>query len=140
MAKHVLKDAVITINGVNLSDHASSVTLEDTADEVEFTAFGSSGYREFGQGLKDATITVTFFNDYAASSVDATLEPLYTSGGTFPVTIKSSSAATSGSNPIWSMTGRLFSYSPLSGAVGDANTTDVTIRNGGTAGLTRGTA
>jgi hypothetical protein len=38
------------------------------------------------------------------------------------------------------MTGRLFSYSPLQGAVGDANTTSVTINNAGTAGLVRGTS
>lgn len=140
MAKHVLKDAVLTVNGVDISDHTSSVEIVDEAEEVEFTGFGAGGYREFGQGLKDATITATVFNDYAASSIDATLEPLYTAGSTFPVTVKASSAATSGSNPIWSMTARLYSYSPVTGSVGEANTTELTFRNAGTAGLTRGTS
>jgi hypothetical protein len=140
MPKHVLRDAVVTINGVDLSDHFSSVELSDEAEEVEFTSFSTSGYREFGQGLKDATITCTAFNDYDAGEVDATLYPLYASGGTFPLTVKASSATTSSTNPIWSMTARVFSYSPLSGAVGDANTTELTFRNAGTAGITRGTA
>jgi hypothetical protein len=140
MAKHVLTDAVITVNGTNLSDHCSSVTIEDTADEVEFTSFGSSAYREFGRGLKDATITAEFFNDYAASSVDAVLAAEYSAGTAFPLTVKASSAATSSTNPIFTMSSRLFSYNPVAGAVGDANTTTATFRNAGTAGLTRGTS
>jgi hypothetical protein len=35
---------------------------------------------------------------------------------------------------------RLYTYSPIAGGVGDAATTSVTFRNGGTAGLTRGTS
>lgn len=140
MAKHVLRDAVITVNGVNISDHTSSVEINDEAEEVEFTAFTAGGYREFGQGLKDATITATVFNDYDASSIDQTIQPLYANGSTFPVTVKPTSAATSGSNPIYSMTARIYSYSPITGEVGSANTTELTFRNAGTAGLTRGTA
>lgn len=140
MAKHVLKDAVFTVDSTDLSDHTSSVTVEDSADEVEFTAFGAGGYREFGQGLKDATITASVFNDYDASQVDAILAPLYASGGTFDVTVKADSATTSGSNPIWTLKSRLYSYSPVAGGVGAANTTDISFRNAGTAGLVRGTA
>jgi hypothetical protein len=53
MAKFVLRDAYIAINGTAISDHVSSVTVEDSADEVDFTAFSANAYREFGQGLKD---------------------------------------------------------------------------------------
>lgn len=139
MAKFVLKDAVLTVAGTDLSDHASSVTVETTFDEVDLTGFQST-YREFGQGLGDATITASFFQDFAASEVDATLWTLSQTGGTFDVTVKASDASTSSTNPIFTMTSRLFSYSPIAGAVGDASTTDVTFRNAGTAGLTRGTS
>lgn len=140
MAKHVLKDAVVTVDGSDISDHVSSVTLEDTADEVEFTAFSPNGYREFGPGLKDATVTATVFNDYDAGEIDSIIEPLYRNGGTFTVTVKPSSAATSATNPQYSMVSRVYGYSPIAGGVGDANTTDLTFRNASTAGLTRGTA
>ena len=136
MAKIVLKDAVITIDGTDLSDHISSVTLEDSADEVEFTGFDNSGYREYGQGLKTASIQLEVFQDFGASSVDSVLYPLYASGGTFAVTVKAENATTSATNPEYSMDGRLYSYSPIAGAVGDASTTSVTINNGGT-GLAR---
>ena len=138
MAKIVLKDAYIKVDSTVLSDHVSSVTLEDTADEVEFTSFGAN-YREYGQGLKTASITLEVFQDFASGSVDAVMEPLYNSGGTFTVEVRPTSSAPSATNPKYTMVGRLFSYSPLQGAVGDANTTSVTIQNAGTAGLVRGT-
>jgi hypothetical protein len=139
MPKIVLKDAYIAVNSSNLSDHVSSVTLEDSADEVEFTSFGAN-YREYGQGLKTASITLEVFQDFASGSIDAVLEPLYNSGGTFTVEVRPTSSTVSSTNPKYTMTGRLFSYSPLQGAVGDANTTSVTINNAGTAGLVRGTS
>ncbi len=140
MAKQVLRNAFISVNGVNLSDHCSSITIEDSAEEVDFTSFSSSAYREFGQGLKDATISATFFQDYAAASVDATLFPLYDSGGTFPVVVRPDAAVASATNPSYTMTSRLYTYGGVAGGVGDANTRDVTFRNAGTAGITRGTA
>lgn len=140
MAKHVLRNASIVVNGVDLSDHCSSVTLEDTAEEIDFTAFSPSGYREFGQGLKDATITAEFFQDYATGSVDATHFPLYNSGGTFDVVVKAENATTSSTNPSYTMKSRLYTWGGVAGAVGDANTVSATYRNAGTAGITRGTS
>lgn len=139
MAKQVLKDAYIELDGTNLSNFVSSVTLDDSADDVDLTGFGVQ-YREHGQGLKDATISLDMFQDYDRSSVDAVLYPLYAAGSTFGVIVRPTSAAASATNPRYSMTGKLFSYNPLDGGVGAANTTRVTIMNAGTAGLVRGTA
>ena len=135
MAKETLTNVKITVNSVDLSDHCSSVTLESTADEIDFTSFGASGYKEYGQGMKDATITATFFNDHAAASVADTLQPLYASGGTFPVKIWPNASGT----VVYTQTSRLYSNPMLAGAVGEANTIDATFRNAGTAGITRGT-
>jgi hypothetical protein len=141
MAKHVLRNAYVGINGVDLSDHASSVTTESTAEEIDMTSFTASGYREFAQGFKDATFTVTFFQDYASASVHQTLSPLYDSGGTFAVHFKSDkSTATSSTNPRIELgTARMFGYTPIAGGVGEASTMDVSFRNAGTAGVTYGT-
>lgn len=135
MAKEVLRNVSVVVNGVNLSDHASSCTLEDTAEEVDFTSFGPNGYREFGQGLKDATVTVAFFNDHATGSVADVLQPLYKTGGTFDLKV----GPEAGGTIIYTMRSRLYSQPILSGAVGEANTIDVSFRNAGTAGITRGT-
>ena len=141
MAKFVLRDGYIQVNSVDLSDHCSSVTIESTAEEIDLTAFTTAGYREFGQGFKDATITATFFQDYAAASVHQTLQPLYDSGGTFAVHVKATQSTTTSTNPRFSLgTARLFGYSPIAGGVGEASTMDVSFRNAGTAGLTYGTS
>ncbi len=83
--------------------------------------------------------TVDFFQDFSAGKVDATLYPLSQSGGTFLFKAKAGSAAVSSTNPMYSMTARVFSYAPISGDVGAASTTSVQFRNGGAAGLTRAT-
>ena len=134
MAKEVLTNATLLVNGVDLSDHTSSISLEDSAGEVDVTSFSASEYSEFLAGLKDATITATLFNDHAAASVADTLQPLYDSGGTFTVRVKPDRQGT----VAYSMVSRLYSNPLLSGGVGEANTIDVTFRHGGTAGVTRG--
>lgn len=138
MAKFVLKSATVTVDSVDLSDHISQVTIETTHDEVDVTAFGST-YREILQGLGDATITLSFFQDFATGEVDATLWTHANAGTTFPVTVKPTSASVSSTNPRYDMTGIVLTYNPIDGAVGDASTTEVTIRNASSTGLTRNT-
>jgi len=135
MPKEVLKNVKITVNSVDLSDHCSSVSIETSADEVEFTSFGA-GFREFGQGLRDATINASYFNDHAAASVADTHQPLFNSGGTFTVKVWPDAAGT----VVYTMIARLYSNPTVAGAVGDANTVDVVYRNAANAGITRGTA
>lgn len=139
MGKFVLKDAFIEVDSTDLSNFASSVTIETPADEVDITGFGSD-YREFAQGLKDATITVAFFQDFAAASVHSVLGPLHASGDTFTLSIRPTSAAASATNPQFDMTARLFNYNPLAAGIGEAATMDVSFRNADQAGITEVTA
>lgn len=134
MAKTILKDVSVLINAVNLADHANAVGMEDTADEIEFTAFSAAGYKEYGQGLKDATFTVTLFQDFAAGSVHGTLLPLYQSGESFALVLKPTSGSVSATNPSVAMTARLYSYSGIDGSVGEASMIEATFRNASSAG------
>lgn len=138
--KFIMKNASVVVNGVDLSDHCSSITVEDTADQIEVTTFGPSAYKSYLQGFKDATITATFYADFAASSVHATLLPLYTGGGTFDVVVKADAATTSATNPTATMTSTLYAYSGIVGQVGAASSHDAVFRNSGTAGLVYGTS
>ena len=139
MAKTVFTNGYLAINGTALSDHCSSITMEDTAEEIDFTAFSANGYREIGGGLKDATFGATFFQDFASASVHAILQPLYASGGTFALEIRPVNATVTATNPKVTMTARMFSYGGIAGAVGEALTVDTTFRNAGTAGPVWGT-
>jgi hypothetical protein len=122
------------VNGVNLSDHCSSVTVETSKDEVDVTSMGAA-FRQLLAGLGDATITLSVFQDFAAGSVHATVWPLYSAGTTFPVTVRPTSAAESATNPTLTMTGIILSYSPIAGSVGDASQTDISIRNAAQTGI-----
>jgi hypothetical protein len=135
VAKYTMTDGYILINGTAFSDHANNVALDDKADQIDFTTFSPNAYKQYGQGMKDATITCTFFSDFAAASVHYTLQPLYASGGTTTIEVRPTSAARSATNPAAVMTARLYSYTGIAGKVGDAATFDATFQNAGTTGL-----
>jgi hypothetical protein len=134
VAKVVLLDARVTVNGVNLSDHCSSVTVETNKDEVDVTSFGAS-FKQILAGIGDATITLNVFQDFAGGSVHATIWPLYTAGTSFVVTVRPTSAAESATNPTMTMTGVILAYNPLAGDMGSASVTEIPIRNTGATGV-----
>ncbi len=139
MSKVVLRNASITINAINLSDHASSVTINMESDDVDLTSFGSL-MKEHALGLGDGSIDVDFFQDFAAASVDATLYPIYIAKVPVPVVVKPDGAAVSATNPSYTMQGLLMSYTPLDGSVGDASAMSVTFQNGAQSGIVRAIA
>lgn len=136
MAKQILGPAsTFTWNGTDLSSYVANITLEDTRDEVDVTGF-SETYREYIAGLGDATCTVTFFQDQGSGGPDATIYPSYVNQTAGTLKFK---AATSGTI-VYTLVAKPYSWPPVSGGPGDANTIDVGFRNSGTAGLTRGTS
>ena len=124
MARIVLTNAFVTINAVNLSDHISSVTLSTTEDIVETTAFGSSA-RTRVAGLLDNSVTLEFHQDYAASSVEATIYPLIGAAST-AVVVKPNGSTTSSTNPSYTFNALVSEWTPLSGAIGELATASVT--------------
>ncbi len=136
MAKQVLGPATqITVNGTDLSQFCTNVTIEDSADEVDVTGFGEP-YREFLPGLKDATLTATFLQSFGSGEVDPVIGAQYYANAIGTVKVKPDTSGT----VVYTLVNKIYSFSPVAGAVGEANSTEVTFRNSGTAGLTRGTA
>lgn len=134
MAKFVATDYAITINGTNFSDDLAAATLEITAEEQETTAFGN-GYRTRIGGLKDASLSLDWHQDFAAGSVDAVLFPLLGTQAT--VTIKPTSGSVSATNPSYSMLCLVTQYSPFASSIGDLATLSTSWPVSGT--VTRGT-
>ena len=135
MAKFVIKNPLITVNSVDLSDHIASVTLTTTVDEVETTAFGDNGRTRVG-GLEDNSVSLSFHEDFAASEVHQTIYPLI--GGTTTVTVKPITTTTSSTNPSFSMSVLVTEWPILNGAVGDLATAEVSWPVSGT--ITKTTA
>lgn len=124
MAKFYYQNPAVTVNGVDLSTHIASATVESSFDDIETTSFGSNGKRERIGGLEDGSVSLEFHVDFAAASVDATIWPLR--GGTAPITVMPAGTALSATNPRFSGTALITGWSPIDGAVGDLATTSVT--------------
>lgn len=138
MARFVATDYSISINSVDFSDSIAAVTMDITSEESDVTAFGGSGYRSRIGGLKDASITVDFHQDFGAAAVDATLFPLLGSNAT--VVVKPTSSSVSATNPSYTGEFLVSQYTPFASTVGDLATLSVSWNLAGTAGIVRGTA
>jgi hypothetical protein len=138
MARFVATDYNITINGDDFSDSIAAVTMDITSEEQDVTAFGGSGFRTRIGGLKDASISLDFHQDFGAAAVDATLFPLLGSNAT--VVVKPTSGSVSATNPSYTGVFLCSSYSPYASTIGDLATLSVSWNLAGTAGIVRGTA
>jgi len=136
VAKFVATDYSISINGTNFSTSLAAATLDVSASEQEVTAFGDT-FAQRISGLKDASISLDFHQDFGASSVDATLWPLLGSQAT--VTILPQGSTVSATNPSYTGVFLVTEYSPLASSVGDLATLSVSwpLADGV---ITRGTA
>ena len=115
----------LKINAVDLSDHCTSVTLNQTADELEVTAMGDSSHK-FVKGLESATLTVSLLNDQAAASVLDTLSDAF--GTTVPFKLlQDKDTAVSATNKLFTGDILINNLTPINGAVGDMSTQDITF-------------
>ena len=136
MAKFVATDYNVTINGTDFSTSIAALTFDITAEEQDTTAFGRT-YRTRIGGLKDASLTLDFHQDFGAASVDATLFPLL---GSFATGVaKPTSGSVTATNPSYTGVFLCTAYSPMASSIGDLATLSVTWPTAGTAGITRGT-
>ena len=128
MSKFLLKDVKVMVGTVDLSSHAFNVDTPGTKEQVDVSGFSTTGSREFLPGLADESIVIQFENDFAASQVHATLEPLYRNGTTTLVYVVPTSAAVSATNPAFGGQGVLFDYNGLSGALNARSETTATFK------------
>ena len=102
---------------VDLSDHAQSLTINRTFDELDVTAMGNLGH-SFIAGLEASTVSVDFLNDDSTTSVMQTLNTLV---GTISAVklIQNSAVAISATNPLYTAWIEVNKITPIAGKVGD---------------------
>ena len=118
------KTVTITVNSVDLSDHIASVTWNESSEPIETTAFGDTNVTREAAGMADGEITIEFHQDYAANEVYATCKALL--GGTTVVTMKPTSASTSATNPLRSVSAFVSEIPILDVSAGSLATNTVT--------------
>lgn len=135
MAKFVATDYNISIAGTDFSSSLAAVTLDITSEEQETTPFGSTFRTRIG-GLKDASVSLDFHQDFGAAAVDETLWSNL--GGTVEIVIKPTSGSVTSTNPSYTFNALVTQTQPFANSVGDLATMSVEWPVDGE--ITRGTA
>lgn len=121
MAIFMNETVTVTVNSVDLTDHITSVDFIENASEIETTSMGDANVTRIG-GLKDGSVRISWHQDYAASEVYATLNPLL--GTTTTVVVKPTSAAVGATNPSKSVSALVSELPFISGDVGSLSVFD----------------
>jgi hypothetical protein len=124
LAKFVATDFAISINGTPLAGSIAAVTINETAAEVETTSFGSGGYVQRVAGLKDASVSLDFHQDFGAGGIHQLVQPLL--GGYATVTVVPTSGSVSAVNPAITLSALVTEYSSVDASIGDLATFSVT--------------
>ncbi len=133
MAVYLSNGVVLTVNAVDLSSLVSSVTINRSFEELDISAMGDSG-RRYVKGLEASSITIDFFNDPESAKTLQTLNSRW--GQSTTVTVKQTNAATSATNPLYTMSCLVNNTTPINGAVGDLSTQSVTWNVNGEIAIT----
>jgi hypothetical protein len=124
-----LSNATVAIGAVDVSDQCQSVTLTTGFDQLETTAMGSSG-RSYTKGLQSVDVTLTMFNSYGTSEIEATLWDVV-GDDSVTLVISPSGTTESASNPEYTITGAfLANFTPIASTVGELSMVNVTFTGG----------
>lgn len=136
MSTVVLTNAFCSVNGVDLSDHVKSITLNYGADNPEDTAMGAT-FHTSKPGLKKFSAVVEFYQDHASSKTNETIYPLIGSSTLFAAVFKADSAV--GTNNTYTLANAMVGadYNPIKGSVGDILMAPLTLVPGSGFTLTK---
>ena len=122
-----LSNPVVTINSVDLSDQCTGATINQRYNQLSNTAFGDTAMK-YTAGLQDNSVTLELYWSTASAETYASLKSLV--GTTTNITIKGSSAATSATNPLGTLTGGFLAELPVVYTLGELATCSVTFSGG----------
>lgn len=124
MSKFVALDYDIELGGDDFTSSIAAATLDISVAEQEVTAFGDEFVQRIS-GLKDASVSLDFHQDFGAAGIDSVLFPLI--GQTLEIKIRGNSGAVSATNPSYEATFLVTSYSPFASSIGDLATFSVSF-------------
>ncbi len=123
MAIYMNNSATVTVNSVDLSDHIASVSFTENVAELTTTAMGDSNVTRIG-GLADGSVSIEWHQDFAATEVYATINPLL--GTVTTVEVTPTNSAVGATNPKKSVSVLVSELPFVDGAVGDLSTFSTT--------------
>ena len=120
-----LNAASVKIGAVDITDHVTSATLTQSADELEITALGDSS-RKYVAGLQTGTLDLEFLNDFAAANVCATLQTaIYTT--VVAKLVPGPGTTISATNPLYTVSILINNLTPIAGAAGEMSSSSLSF-------------
>jgi hypothetical protein len=116
-------NVVVVLGSTTISDHVSSITLNREVDAVEITAMSDTDH-VFLKGLNANAVTIEFFNDFAASSVNSLIDDAM--GTYLNLKLIPAGSTISTTNPSYTMSCFIQQWQPISGTPQDVSTASVT--------------
>ena len=108
------RDGVITVNGVNLSDHCESITDSLGTAKLPSQCMGDT-YEYNDPGLLSWSVGARFIADFASANVYATLKTMMLARAKHNVVWAHASGAKTATNPSFSGLAFIESMSPILG-------------------------
>lgn len=121
MAKHVLYNASVVVNGTDLSDHVKSVSYTEGLNGVDAAAMSETQDYGMPSTINISDVTVNYYQDYAASKVYVTHHTLVANRTTFNIVVKADSGAAASTNPQFTLPVYVKSHPFVNGSRGDAH-------------------
>ncbi len=121
MAKHVLYDAVVTVNGVTLTDRVKSVSWVTGINKQPAAAMSEAQNYSMPGTQDPEDVSIEFYQDYANANVYQTHTTLYQNRTVFTLTAKAASASDSATNPNFTSSVFISKFPFISGSRGDGH-------------------
>lgn len=122
-----LSNPVVKIGAVDISDQVTSCLVHQKTTALPSTAFGDTAVKNVA-GLQDNSIDLEIYWSTAASETYATLKSLI--GTSVTVTVQGTSAATSATNPLGTLTGGYLEEIPVEYKVGELSKVSISFKGG----------
>ena len=125
--KHIFYDCSLTVNGVDLSNRLEKLEIMVGTNKQVGAAMGDVQDYSIPGTLTIDDISAEFYQDYNASQVYATLRAAWENRTTFNIVAKASSAATSATNPAWTIPVFVAKMPVMQGGRGDRHMAPVSL-------------
>ena len=122
MSKLVLTEPFISLDGVDLSDHITSVALGTVFDLVEVTEMGSIA-KKFVGGLENNTLALEIQQDFGIGEVESVIYPQR--GLRINAIVRPVDGPRSATNPEYTFVVLVSEWAPLTGSIGNLATVSV---------------
>lgn len=106
-------------SSTDFTDHVRQVMIDMNVAMQDFTTFGDGAFISQKPGLKGATLSIDFNQDFAASSVDAVFGAGFLAGTLYYIDLKPTSAARGSTNPSYVYAAYVSQYPPIGQSTGD---------------------